>query len=73
MQLDTRHYNVMREMNLKPGWRPAWRGALTRCRELERAGLAKECGIAAMPPHVVFALSEAGYDALLAHLRTNRS
>lgn len=55
----------------KGPWRPAWRGAASRCRALEKAGLMKECGTSAMPPHVLFCLTADGRSALLRHCAEN--
>lgn len=46
-------------------WRP-WQGVYARARRLAKAGLLKEAGTAAMPPHVVYVITDAGRKALAA-------
>lgn len=45
------------------GWRP-WRGAYARARRLARTGMLKEAGIAAMPPHVLYVVTDKGAEEL---------
>lgn len=62
--LTRKQIDVLQAIKSCPGWRPAWRGALKQCRDLEAAGLVKECGRSAMPPHVVFVLTDEGSKAI---------
>lgn len=45
------------------GWRP-WRGVWRRAERLANRGLLLKAGIAAMPPHVLYVISEKGEQAL---------
>lgn len=54
-----------------PGWRPWDDAAHARAKAMEADGLVKECGIAAMPPHVVYCITRKGEDALLKHCAEN--
>lgn len=44
-------------------WRP-WRGAYARAKRLCKNGLLLKAGIAAMPPHVVYVISDKGKEEL---------
>ena len=44
-------------------WKP-WRGTYGRARRLKRQGLLKEAGIAAMPPHILYVITDYGREEL---------
>lgn len=47
-----------------PGtWLP-WRGSYARAKRLCKSGLLKEAGIAAMPPHVLYVITDKGFEEL---------
>ena len=45
------------------GWLP-FPGGLAAARRLQRQGLLAECGVSAMPPHVLFVVTDQGRMAL---------
>lgn len=45
------------------GWRP-WNGFLGCAKRLEKRGLLVEAGICAMPPHVLYVITDDGMAAL---------
>jgi DNA-binding PadR family transcriptional regulator len=51
-------------------WRP-WHGQYARAKRLVRNGLLKEAGTSAMPPHVLYVLTEKGHEELAIVARAN--
>lgn len=45
------------------GWRP-WNGFLGCAKRLEKRGLLIEAGICAMPPHVLYVITDKGREAI---------
>lgn len=45
------------------GWRP-WHGSYARAKRLCKNGLLKEAGISAMPPHVLYVITDEGREEL---------
>lgn len=63
--------DILLAMDRQPGWRPWDDVAHARAKALEKVGLVKECGVAAMPPHVLYCLTREGETALLKHCAEN--
>jgi hypothetical protein len=63
MNITKKDADVLVAAMLCPGWRP-WRGVIGRARSLCRSGHLIECGLSAMPPHVVYAITPLGNEAL---------
>ncbi len=53
-------------------WRP-WRGIYGRAARLCKGGLLLKAGISAMPPHIVYVISDQGKEELEAAERLSRS
>lgn len=45
------------------GWLP-WRGSYSRAQRLVNRGLLRKAGVASMPPHVLYMLSDMGLEEL---------
>jgi hypothetical protein len=54
------------------GWLP-WRGSFARANRLRRNGLVQKAGTAAMPPHVLYVLTDKGREEIEVAARLAKS
>jgi hypothetical protein len=62
--MDFEDREILKAAKQHPGWRPWDRDAEKRSETLQRSGHLKECGISAMPPHILYCITAAGEAAL---------